>query len=373
MKRIVIDNSNLFTGGGIQVAASFLDDLRNISDEFEFVFHVIQSANCAKAIDESMFSNKFIFHRLDSARNQFEKIRKVKQIENEVHPEVIFTTFGPSYHKSNFPKIVGFAIPYIVYSDSPFFEKISWKERWKYKIMGYLKTHFFKKNSDALVFESQVARDVFVQKTGYKNRTYVVNNTLNSVFLCPHTWIEQEIKKSQLDIFCLSANYPHKNLNIIPFVIEEILKEQSDLQFLFHISGQAEQFDFSAEYSKYLNFMGTIERQKLPFIYQQMDLLFLPTLLEVFSTTYLEAMFMQVPIVTSDMPFSREVCGQAALYAKPTDANDYAQKILSIYKDKLVADQLIQNGKIALKKYGSSMDRTHAYLKIIQNYASDKK
>ena len=45
--KLIIDNSNLFAGGGLQVAASFLRDLKkkmNLSDEF----HIIQSLKCNK-------------------------------------------------------------------------------------------------------------------------------------------------------------------------------------------------------------------------------------------------------------------------------------------------------------------------------------
>src|SRR5690606_34568379 len=48
--------------------------------------------------------------------------------------------------------------------------------------------------------------------------------------------------------------------------------------------------------------------------YKESDIVFLPTLLEVFSATYLEAMAMGKPIVTTDFEFSRAICGAAALY-----------------------------------------------------------
>jgi hypothetical protein len=50
---LIIDNSNLFAGGGIQVAISFLKDLKNLN--LDHTYHVIQSPNMAKAFGEVTF------------------------------------------------------------------------------------------------------------------------------------------------------------------------------------------------------------------------------------------------------------------------------------------------------------------------------
>ncbi|MDV3583331.1 hypothetical protein CMU85_17665 [Elizabethkingia anophelis] len=119
--KLIIDNSNLFAGGGLQVAASFLRDLKkmNLSDEF----HIIQSLNAIKVIENEQFPDNFTFYNLGKSeeKSKSKRIRSVKRIESIVNPDCIFTLFGPSYHKSKYPKLVGFAIPYIIYQNSPFF------------------------------------------------------------------------------------------------------------------------------------------------------------------------------------------------------------------------------------------------------------
>ncbi len=129
--KIIIDNSNLFAGGGLQVAVSFLNDLKEI--ETEYIFCVVQSPNSAKVIDKSTFPKNFFFYDISENLSKTQKIKQVKKIENEEKPNCIFTTFGPSYHKSNFPKIVGFAFGQMIYPESPFYKKMSFLERLKYK------------------------------------------------------------------------------------------------------------------------------------------------------------------------------------------------------------------------------------------------
>ncbi|HFK5521418.1 TPA: hypothetical protein ACG0AP_003854, partial [Elizabethkingia anophelis] len=101
--KLIIDNSNLFAGGGLQVAASFLRDLKkmNLSDEF----HIIQSLNAIKVIENEQFPDNFTFYNLGKSeeKSKSKRIRSVKRIESIVNPDCIFTLFGPSYHKSKYP------------------------------------------------------------------------------------------------------------------------------------------------------------------------------------------------------------------------------------------------------------------------------
>ena len=70
--------------------------------------------------------------------------------------------------------------------------------------------------------------------------------------------------------------------------------------------------------------------ENCPKLYNQADAMFLPTLLETFSASYPEAMKMERPILTSDLDFAKDICGDAALYFNPLDSYDIANKIKTI-------------------------------------------
>ncbi len=366
--KIIIDNSNLFAGGGLQVAISFLNDLFVL--ELANEYHIIQSPNSSAQIDKKHFPANFKFYELNSKEylSILKRKREVKKIENTIKPDVIFTTFGPSYHKSNFPKVVGFAYGYILYRDSIFYKILSIKERVKHQLINTLKTYLFKKNSDSLIFETEdAAKRFFVSQ---KIKKYVVSNTLNSIFDNRKRWQELEFfQKTELDILCLSANYPHKNLDIIPLVIDEMLKINSNLYFKFHISANKKDFNFDEKYNMYINYLGKVELVNLPSLYTKMNILFMPTLLEIFSTTYLEAMFMKVPMVCSDMSFARDICGDAALYCSALNPKEYATAVIKIHCNKELNESLITKGTENLKRFGTSMDRTKKYLEILKKHA----
>lgn len=366
--KIIIDNSSLRNGGGIQVATSFLNDLNNLKLEYEF--HVIQSFSASKQIDKSSFPSNFYFYDLKEIHSSIiRRVKKVKSLEMLIYPDVIFTVFGPSYHKSNFPKVVGFAIPYLIYTKSPFFSQISLKEKVYFKLLGFFKKFFFMKNSNALIFETEDSRKIFMNSVKKELDSFTVNNTLNEVFLNSEKWSEFSLdSSSKLNILSLSANYAHKNLNIIPKVIDKLINEFSMKDFRFILSLTKEELDFDDRYDDFILYIGKVDINKIPSLYQKIDFLFLPTLLEVFSTTYLEAMFMGKPIICSDMGFARNICANSALYCSPVDAEKYAYNIYKLDNDKELQMQLVNNGYQNLKRFGSSMDRTKSYLEIINRY-----
>lgn len=372
--KIIIDNSNLFVGGGIQVATSFLSDLNNLKLDYEF--YVIQSPNSSKQIDKTVFSSNFFFYDLKEFdfSSIKKRIKKVKSIENSIKPNAIFTVFGPSYHKSNFPKIVGFAIPYLIYRDSPFFSKISIKERIYYKLLGVFKRYSFINNSDVLIFESEESRKIFMNSTYKKIQSFTVNNTLNEVFLNKEKWKDFSFEtQSKLNILCLSANYPHKNLNIIPSIIDQLINRFEMKDFRFVISLTKEELGFLDRYDEFILYVGKVDIKQIPSLYKKIDLLFMPTLLEIFSTTYLEAMYMGKPIICSDMGFARDICENSALYCSPLDPEEYAINIYKLNKDKELQMELVRNGYQNLKRFGNSLDRTNSYLRIIEQLVKKKK
>ncbi|AQW97062.1 glycosyltransferase family 4 protein [Elizabethkingia anophelis] len=365
--KLIIDNSNLFAGGGLQVAASFLRDLKkmNLSDEF----HIIQSLNAIKVIENEQFPDNFTFYNLGKSeeKSKSKRIRSVKRIESIVNPDCIFTLFGPSYHKSKYPKLVGFAIPYIIYQNSPFFKKISVKENIYYKLLSILKVYSFKKYSDALIFETENARKTFVEKTHYNKDTYTVGNTLNEIFFEPNEWRDYDnLPTSSFKILFLTANYPHKNMDVIPEVIKILKHKYKFNDFKFLITLQSEELNFPEYCEEYIEYLGKVDLKKIPSLYNQSQMVFIPTLLEVFSATYLEAMLMKKPIIASDLEFSRDICGESAYFCEPVNAESYADAIFRLANDENLRNSLVSKGTENLKRFGSSMERTVSYLNIIK-------
>jgi glycosyltransferase involved in cell wall biosynthesis len=367
-KKIFIDCSNLRVGGGIQVALSFLYDLSAM--EIENTFTVVLSPEIGKLLEKDKFEKHFSFFQMQRKNysNILARRKAVKVIEDNEKPNVIFTLFGPSYHKSNAPKIVGYAIPHYIYENSPFFKMISLKEKLRLFMMKKIQIQMFKKNSDKLIFETSDAQQLFCMKYKFNiENTFVIPNSLNQVFLKPLLWESLPFKLDPTyRILCLSANYKHKNLAIIPKVIDSLIGDYGIENFRFIISQNQDQLNFENKYDNYIDCVGNVPLEQVPSLYKSVDLLFMPTLLEVFSTTYLEAMFMKVPIVTSNLSFAKDVCRDAALYFNPMDAKNAAEMITTMIKNGNVRKEKIGSGLRNLKRFNTSKERTNEYLEVIK-------
>ena len=111
--------------------------------------------------------------------------------------------------------------------------------------------------------------------------------------------------------------------------------------------------------------VGYIKGEDLPQLYAECDMLFLPTLIECFSSNYPEAMIMQKCILTSDLDFAHAICKNSALYFNPCDIVDIADKIEQIINDKELENLLRINGlEVFYSNMLTAQERTRAYLNI---------
>lgn len=79
--------------------------------------------------------------------------------------------------------------------------------------------------------------------------------------------------------------------------------------------------------------VGFIPYAEIQRFYQESDIFVFSSIAESFGHPLVEAMASGLPIVASDIPICREICGEAALYFDPMDPQELAQKILLLWKD----------------------------------------
>jgi len=79
-------------------------------------------------------------------------------------------------------------------------------------------------------------------------------------------------------------------------------------------------------------------------LYRNAVCLLFPTFYEGFGLPALEAMAYGCPVVTSDIPVMREVCGDAALYCNPHEPGDIAEKVAMLAESSEMREQLRHRG-----------------------------
>ena len=73
---------------------------------------------------------------------------------------------------------------------------------------------------------------------------------------------------------------------------------------------------------------------------------------------------MKKPILTSDLSFARDICGDAAIYFDPLNPEDISNKIIDLVYNKSKIDELIRLGEIRVKNFPSAKNRAKEILKL---------
>jgi glycosyltransferase involved in cell wall biosynthesis len=77
-------------------------------------------------------------------------------------------------------------------------------------------------------------------------------------------------------------------------------------------------------------YVGRISDNELAALYRSANSFVFPSLYEGFGLPAVEAMACGCPVVASDIPALREVCGEAALYADPRNQQDIANRVAQL-------------------------------------------
>ena len=75
---------------------------------------------------------------------------------------------------------------------------------------------------------------------------------------------------------------------------------------------------------------------------------------------------MERPIITTDLDFSRRLCGSAAQYYSPVDANECAKAIYSLANDKDLQEPLVREGRKQLDTFDNYDGRVKKLLQILE-------
>jgi glycosyltransferase involved in cell wall biosynthesis len=364
---ILINCSNIKIGGGIQVALSFLDEL---VDKKGDNYLIVVSTVLKKQLETQKFSDNFVYYYYDiksTPINAFWGHNYFLDSLVEKHKiQKVFTVFGPSYWRPKIDHICGFAKPHYIYKDSPFFNVITLKHKFQLKLKEFFHLWDFRQNADILITENEDVSQKLEKLVNKK--VYTVTNTYNQIFDTPESWRQKSLPLFEGKyLLTITANYPHKNLQIIPLVIEELLKRNIK-KFKFVVSLNKGDIKNSNEIlDKFILYLGKVEVKECPSLYAQCDYLFLPTLLECFSASYPEAMFMKKPILTSDLYFAHSICGEAATYFNPIDPVDVTNNILMLDRSNELQNRQIEVGLSKLQTFDSAEHRAIKYLDIIKN------
>jgi glycosyltransferase involved in cell wall biosynthesis len=153
------------------------------------------------------------------------------------------------------------------------------------------------------------------------------------------------------DYFLYVGNaYPHKN---IPRLLEgffRFYKENSEYRLI--LVGKKDYFyerlerSLSTQEKEALVFSHDVTDAELAQLYQSAKALVSASLMEGFGLPPLEAMALSTPVLVSDIPSFKEVCGEVAYYFDPRNPEDIAAAMQALTTEpERVLSKRLQNGR----------------------------
>lgn len=375
--KLLVNTSNLVIGGAIQVAISLIDEFSKGNNEMDYV--IVCSKQIANQINSKKYPDNFKFYELSkspaSLKTRTKIVKELKAIEKAERPDVVFSVFGPSYWTPQSPHLMGFALGLITNPDSLFYKKISIKDKIYFFLLNHYQKYYVLKNSKEFWCETEDVKAKMVKYLGLiEHHVHVVGNTHASFYTgyYDRDFVLPTKKNNEFRLITISANYLHKNLSVINQVAK-ILKEKG-VNVTFYLTLPEAEFNamFTNAQEQGIVNLGVVSAKDCPFIYEQCDALFLPTLVESFTASYPEAMIMEKPILTSDLSFARDTCNDAALYFNPVDPVHISEKIIELMTQDTLRKTLINNGLKRVASFPSSSRRAEMITTILMELAKKR-
>ncbi|MDR0333401.1 MAG: glycosyltransferase [Dysgonamonadaceae bacterium] len=368
---ILINLIPIKSGGGQQVISNFVIQTLKHKD-VSFVYLVSENTYIHNMLVEQNNIRYYVVKNSLIGRFVFQAI-KLKQIVKKEKTDIIYTVFGPGLHCNGVKSITGCAYSNLFFPEINFWQGYSPVKKTidYYRLKSTLK-------SDGIIFENQAMMDrasllfnypenrmrlILPSVTQYENRE--IDNSFLSRML--------QIKENDFNILILSGWHKNKNIEMIPFILDELKKRgRNNVKFIITVSKQhpksiklhesAKQYDVE----KQIIFFDTILPHEVPVIFKKIDAVMLLSLLESFSNNIIESWFFKKPLFISDKEWSRKICKNAAIYIERENSKDIAEKVINYIEDIDIQRIILKNSDEILKEYPTPQEKIKLQIDFIK-------
>ena len=213
--------------------------------------------------------------------------------------------------------------------DLSFLKNPSWYSRayyWYYKFMTPLAV----KTSQHILTVSEFSKSEILGFYPFlkAEKISVVYNAIDRQLFKPLTPSPSHpltLSPSHPFVLCVSSIDPRKNFVRLIEACQGLTGAKLYIVGKYNrVFSQQMQLDTTSEH---IQFLGRVSDDELVRLYNQAACFVFPSLYEGFGLPPLEAMACGCPVLVSDIPVEREVCGDAALYFNPLDPNNILHTI----------------------------------------------
>jgi len=361
--RIAVIAHNLRVGGGLSVGRNVATSLRRVGDEHEYLLIVPAGVGYEKlqfpTKSQVVFRKQFLRW---IGLWWFEKVTLPRMV-HAFRPDVVWSLGNFGLRNPGAPQAFLYHMPQPLYD-----KKHRRGEPWRETLQICLFNRRLLRSLPAtqMVFcQTQTASNRFRRTFGYNGKIEIMPNAVSQLVddrRQPTPAVFAQLKGKTV-LFCLTKYYVQKNLNSFVEMFRRHREKLSDVAILVTVAAeqhpQAPRFLQSIETTglqeQIIN-VGPLPQEQIAAYYQNCQALILPTVLESFTSTYPEAMKFDCPILTSDLDFAREVCGDAAIYFDPWNVDSMCDAIVRLRDNPPLAKELKEHGRERFKQIACSWD-----------------
>jgi len=343
-RTIVVHAPSLKFSGARHVAQNIIHELGRRGD-IAFVHALVPAGRGYERLASEKVRLHFVPRPLQFSAAASVWDRKLRRLVEQLHPDAVLNLANIAVAGVD-NQFVLLHWPHPLHMTAEVAHRLPARER----LLTWLKLAAFRRrlhHARRYFVQTKAGRDALLHRYGLSAR--IMPNAVSLQSEMPSAPAERTDDRCRVLVF--SHFYPHKNLEIVEGLARRVFED--DLRYVFVLtvdpsaSRQAAAFLGRLRWAIELGIVdnrGVVEASEIARLYASSDVLLLPTLLESFSTTYVEAMHFGVPIVTSDRDFARSVCGDAACYVDPLSVDEILAALHAMSASRALRERLIANG-----------------------------
>ncbi|HCM64411.1 MAG TPA: glycosyl transferase family 1 [Morganella sp. (in: Bacteria)] len=373
-KKIIFNCTTNTAGGAVQNAVNFIREIYNTYiDSFDWYF--LLSKPVSEQLKDIIINIPHYISEKTPAHSYFQR-KKLNNIIKRINPDLVYTSAGPAYMKIKSFHLMGCSNPYILGVDNSIKKTLfrTFSSRLKRNALTIYQRHHIK-NSDAYIVQTEHSKNQLLSVTK-NNNVYIIYNSLAKRFydysrLQQHN-IEYKSYVNSLKLLIPSAYYQHKNIEIAPLLIKKIKDKYNidlyitltinDIQFKNHIENLP---SFNLVRNNIIN-NGPYQHKDALSLYLDHDVILQPSLVEVFSTSYIETIAVKKPLIAPNLPFVKSIVNNYPLYFHYSSLDECVDSIYSASLS-LSKKRELSNYEEYINMYGAQSQRVNKIITLINS------
>ncbi len=218
------------------------------------------------------------------------------------------------------------------------------------KFYSWLLPRIAKNSRSILTVSNAIKKELLGEYEIPEQKIFITGNKINPELLTvnPVSPVDKSIQSGKYFLMVGTMD-PRKNFD----VVAQLFRQRFAGYQLVIAGGHGRSFNSttSRETGKNIIRTGYTDLSTLAWLYQNAIAFINPSLYEGFGIPNLEAFACNCPVICSDLPVFREICGDAAWYFDPAQPGSLENSITSMMENSQLASEKTSSGKVIFTSF----------------------